>query len=148
MFSWLFSNPLAVGTPAPPFILPDEEGSVFVLNLHRNRNVVLIFYPGDETPICRAQLCQVRDRWELVQKSNTLVFGVNPQPSESHSRFKQRHSLPFPLLVDNGQRVARLYHAHGLIVKRTVYLIGGDGLIHFSRRGKPPIEEVLAAAHS
>lgn len=146
MLSWMFSKPLAAGTPAPPFILPDEEGSVFVLNQHRNKNVILIFYPGDETPVCRAQLCEARDRWELVRQRDATVVGINPQSAASHSRFRQRRQFPFPLLVDNGQRVAKLYHASGLFVRRTVYLIGKDGLVRFARRGKPPIEEVLAAA--
>lgn len=73
------------------------------------------------------------------------VFGVNPQSSESHASFRQKQRLPFPLLVDKGQKVATLYNANGLIVKRTVYLIGPDGKIRFSRRGMPSPDEVLAA---
>ena len=65
MFS-LFSKPLPVGSIAPQFLLPDEDGTVFVLNLNRNKNVVLIFYPGDETPVCRKQLCEVRDNWQRI----------------------------------------------------------------------------------
>jgi peroxiredoxin Q/BCP len=146
MFSWLFSNPLPVGSPAPPFILPDQDGNVFILNQQRGKNVVLVFYPGDDTPVCRRQLCEFRDSWETVKARGSVVYGVNPQSSDSHSKFRGKYNLPFPLLVDNSQRVAKLYKAGGLVVRRTVYLIGKDGTIRFARRGKPSPEEVLAAA--
>lgn len=65
---------------------------------------------------------------------------------EKHATFRAKHQFPFPLLIDRGQEVARLYHANGLIVKRTVYLLGPDGVIRFARRGMPSPAEVLAAA--
>lgn len=112
----------------------------------RGHNVVLVFYPGDDTTVCRRQLCEFRDRSSEAAAKNTLVFGVNPQNAASHHRFRANSKLPFPLLVDRGQRVSELYHARGLIVKRTVYLIGPDGVIRYTRRGTPPPDEVLAAA--
>jgi peroxiredoxin Q/BCP len=146
MLKWLFSAPLPVGSTAPDFSLLDQSGKVVTLSALRGRNVVLIFYPGDETPGCRRQLCEFRDQWEKAQAKNTVVFGVNPQSGVSHAKFRGRHEFPFSLLVDRGQRVAALYHANGLVVKRTVYLIGPDGVIRYAKRGKPPVEEVLAAA--
>lgn len=146
MLDWLFSEPLAVGETAPAFSLPDQDGKIVTLGDLRGRNVVLIFYPGDDTTVCRAQLCEFRDRWAQASTRNTLVFGVNPQSAASHGRFRERSKLPFPLLVDRGQKVGELYHARGLIVKRTVYLIGPDGVIRYARRGKPNADEVLAAA--
>ena len=74
-----------------------------------------------------------------------LVFGVNPQSANSHTGFREKNKLPFPLLVDKGQRVAAMYHANGLFVKRTVYLIDVDGKIRFGRRGMPSPDEVMAA---
>jgi peroxiredoxin Q/BCP len=71
---------------------------------------------------------------------------VNPQGAGSHTDFRSKFGFPFPLLVDKGQRAGGLYHTNGLIVKRTVYLIGPDGTILYARRGKPAPEEVLAAA--
>jgi len=144
MVSW-FSKPLTVGSAAPPFLLPDEEGTVFVLNLHRNKYVVLIFYPGDDTPICTKQMCEVRDNWEKLKAKGVHVVGINPQAAESHGEFRRKHRLPFPLLVDSGKRVARLYNAAGLAVRRTVYVIGKDGRILMGRRGRPSVEEILAA---
>ena len=146
MFSWLFSDPLPPGTPAPDFSLPDDHGSKVTLSALRGKNVVLVFYPGDNTPGCTKQLCEFRDDWEEAKKHGVAVFGVNPQDTASHERFRDKYHFPFPLLVDRGQQVARLYQANGLFVKRTVYLIGPEGVIHFSRRGMPKPAEVLKAA--
>ncbi|MFN3325552.1 MAG: peroxiredoxin [Bryobacteraceae bacterium] len=146
MFSWLFGSPLAAGEPAPEFALPDESGNVVRLSELRGKNVILVFYPADETRICTKQLCEFRDGWEQVRGRNAVVYGVNPRGGESHAKFRAHHALPFPLLIDRGQRVAALYRSNGIIVRRTVYLIGPDGRIRYSRRGKPPVDEVLRAA--
>jgi peroxiredoxin Q/BCP len=146
MFGWMFRPPLAPGTPAPDFTLPDESGRRVTLSDFRGTSVVLVFYPGDDTPVCRKQLCEFRDRWEQVQGRNAVVLGVNPRGGRSHARFRDRHAFPFPLLVDSGQRVAGLYAANGLFVRRTVYLVGPDGIIRYGQRGKPDPAEVLASA--
>ncbi len=145
MLSWLFSDPLPAGSPAPDFELPDDAGRAVKLSALRGKPVVLVFYPGDNTPVCTRQLCEFRDDWAKLRKRGVRIFGVNPQSAQSHERFREKYKLPFPLLVDRGQKVADLYRAGGIIVKRTVYLIGADGLILFARRGKPNPEEVLAA---
>jgi peroxiredoxin Q/BCP len=145
MFSWLFSDPLGVGTAAPDFTLPDDTGQNVSLSALRGQNVLLVFYPGDDTSVCTKQLCQMRDNWGRLPAGRVLVFGVNPQSKESHSKFRQKYSFPFPLLIDKGQKVGELYHANGLIVKRTVYLIGQDGKIRFGKRGTPSPDEVLSS---
>lgn len=146
MLSALFGGPLRVGAEAPDFELPDQDGRVVRLSALRGKNVVLVFYPGDDTPVCRRQLCEFRDGWADAQKSNTVVFGVNPWSSASHSKFRAKYNLPFPLLVDKGQRVGSLYRTNSLLVRRTVYLIGPDGRIRFAERGRPDPKDVLAAA--
>jgi thioredoxin-dependent peroxiredoxin len=146
MFSWLWSDPLPAGSEAPDFSLPDDSGRIVRLAGLRGRNVVLVFYPGDDTPGCTKQLCQLRDDWCEAQSRSVEIFGINPQSARRHSAFRQKYRFPFPLLVDSGQKVGGLYHANGLIVKRTVYLIGPDGTIRFSRRGMPPPAEVLSHA--
>ena len=146
MFSWLWSHPLPAGSAAPDFSLPDESGRMVHLAELRGRNVVMVFYPGDDTSVCTKQLCQFRDAWSDAQARGVEVFGVNPQNARNHEAFRQKCSFPFPLLVDRGQRVGALYHTNGLIVKRTVYLIGRDGVIRFSRRGVPAPRDVLASA--
>ena len=76
-----------------------------------------------------------------------MVFGVNPARSAEHQKFRDKYKFPFPLLIDEGQKIAKLYQAGGWFgPKRTVYLIGPDGNVRYARRGKPSPEEVLAAA--
>jgi peroxiredoxin Q/BCP len=141
--SWLFSDPLTAGTKAPDFTLPDELGHTVTLSKLRGKRVVLVFYPGDDTPGCTKQLCEFRDSWKDVTSAGVEVFGVNPQAATKHEKFKTKYHFPFPLLVDSGQKVAALYNANGLIVKRTVYGIDREGVIRFSRRGKPTPAEVI-----
>jgi peroxiredoxin Q/BCP len=147
MLDWLFSKPLAVGTAAPDFSLADEAGNRVTLSSLRGQNVVLVFYPADDTTVCTKQLCEFRDAWAEVKVRNAAVFGVNPARSARHTAFRQKYRLPFPLLADEGQRVAKLYRANGPgVPRRTVYLIGPDGSIRYARRGKPEPAEVLAAS--
>ena len=82
---------------------------------------------------------------DRLKANNVQVYGINPQSAHSHADFRQKQKLPFPLLVDQGQRLAKLYHANGPFVKRTVYLIDIDGKIRLGRRGAPSPDEVLAA---
>jgi peroxiredoxin Q/BCP len=146
MLSWLFSDPLAVGAAAPDFSLQDDGGQTVTLSALRGRFVVLVFYPGDDTPGCTKQLCQFRDDWSQAKARRVQVFGVNPQNARHHANFRKKFKFPFPLLVDERQKVAQAYHANGLIVKRTVYLIGPDGTVLFAHRGMPSPAEVLALA--
>jgi peroxiredoxin Q/BCP len=146
MFDWLFSAPLPTGTQAPDFDAIDQDGYPVRLAELRGKNVVLIFYPADETSVCRQQLCEFRDLKAEWSANDTVVFGVNPQSARSHQKFREKRALGFPLLVDHGQQIAKRYRANGLFVRRTVYLIGKDGRINYGERGKPSPEKVLASA--
>jgi len=145
MLSWLFSDPLAVGSDAPAFSLVDDSGRCVTLSDLRGRHVVLVFYPGDDTPTCTRQLCQFRDSWDQAAALGVEVFGVNSWSGRRHADFRKKFQFPFALLVDPGQKVAKAYHANGLAIKRTVYLISPGGRILFARRGVPSPAEVLAA---
>jgi peroxiredoxin Q/BCP len=143
---WL-TPPLPVGATAPDFSTSDQDGSPVTLTGLRGKNVVLVFYPADDTTLCTIQLCEFRDCWAQAQASNTVVFGVNPAGCTKHEKFREKYKLPFPLLVDEGQKIAKLYQAGGWFApRRTVYLIGPDGVIRYARRGKPLPDDVLAAA--
>lgn len=147
MLEWMFPAPLPVGAPAPDFVLPDQDGNRVKLSAMRGSNVVLVFYPGDDTLVCTRQLCEFRDDWSAMRAANAVVLGINPARGSRHSRFRDKHRLPFPLLVDQGQKIGRLYRAAGLLApRRTVYLVGPDGTIRYARRGKPAPAEVLAAS--
>jgi peroxiredoxin Q/BCP len=142
-----FTPPLAVGTPAPDFSVPDQDGSRVTLSALLGQNVILVFYPADDTSVCTEQLCEFRDHWPGVQARNAVVFGVNPARSRAHQKFREKCKFPFPLLIDEGQKIAKLYQADGWFVpRRTVYLIGPDGNVRYARRGKPSPDDVLAAA--
>lgn len=147
MLDWLFSDPLPVGSDAPDFSLMSDQGTRLRLSDYRGRqNVVLVFYPRDNTALCTRQLCDFRESWGVATAKATVVFGVNPGSEASHTAFRGKFHLPYPLLVDTGQEVAKLFACNGLIVKRTVYLIGKSGKIRFAKRGVPSPSEVLAAA--
>src|SRR5262249_42454872 len=133
MLTW-FASLLALGAVAPDFTLRDESGNLVRLADFRGRPRVLVFYPMDETPVCRTQLCEFRDHLQEYQPRGVLVPGVNPCSASSHTKFRQNHKFPFPLLVDDGKKVAQLYNASGLIIRRTVYGIGKDGRIVFAER--------------
>lgn len=137
---------LPEGTAAPAFTLQDHSGnSVSLENFRGSKNVVLIFYPGDLTPGCTKQLCEIKDEYSKFKSSNTVVFGVNPAGGESHANFVKKKFLPFPLLVDEGGRVAQAYDCKGMIAtKRTVYVIDKNGVITLAREGKPPVPEILS----
>lgn len=143
----LFSDPLPVGSPAPDFTAEDQDRNTVTLSALKGQTVVLVFYPGDDTPTCTVQLCELRDNWQTLQQRGIRVFGVNPRGAASHQSFREKFNLPFPLLIDRGGKLAAKYNAGGaLIVRRTVYAIGPDGTIQFAQRGKPTPAQILATS--
>ena len=145
MLSLFTTKPLPAGSTAPLFTCLDEQGKEFVLEEQRGQSVVLVFYPMDNTPVCTSQLCALRDNYQEIRERSALVYGINPAGEARHAGFRARHSFPFPLLVDTGKRVARMYRCAGILVKRTVYVIDEKGVIQYARRGNAPVEEILAA---
>src|SRR5512132_2255618 len=103
-----------VGAPAPDFALKDGSGNEWRLSDHRGKVVVLRCYPGDETPICRRQMCSVRDRWEDYAATGAEVVGISTDSVESQQEFAKHHDLPLRLLSDSDQTVANLYGARSL----------------------------------
>ena len=122
------------GNPAPDFTLLDGEGKPWRLSDHNGKVVVLLFYPGDETPICTRQMCSVRDRWEDYAATGAEVVGISTNSVESHKSFAAHHELPLRLLTDTDRKIADLYGAQSLIpgkVARSVFVINGDGVITY-----------------
>ncbi|MBL8028380.1 MAG: peroxiredoxin [Fibrobacteres bacterium] len=138
---------LVVGSIAPEFVLPSQAGDTIKLSDYSNKSyVVLVFYPGDATPVCTKQLCAIRDDFASFKSKNAVVFGVNPGGADSHKSFVAKHSFPFPLLVDEGKKVSKLYGCDALImIQRTVYIIAPDGKIIYAKRGNPSTEEITTA---
>ncbi|HZI49220.1 MAG TPA: peroxiredoxin, partial [Pyrinomonadaceae bacterium] len=110
------------------------EGNTWRLSEHLGKVIVLLFYPGDETPICTRQMCSVRDRWEDYAATGAEVVGVSTDSVESHKAFAEHHDLPLRLLSDTGRKVADLYRANSLVpgkVARSVFVIDADGVIRY-----------------
>ena len=95
---------------------------------------MLLFYPGDETPICTRQMCSVRDRWADYSATGAEVVGISTNTVESHKSFTEHHDLPLRLLADVDRRVADLYGAQSLIpgkVARSVFVIDAKGVLRY-----------------
>jgi peroxiredoxin Q/BCP len=127
-------SPAREGSTAPDFALRDGDGAEWRLSDHRAKAVVLLFYPGDETPICTRQMCSVRDRWEDYAATGAEVVGISTNTVDSHKNFAEHHNLPLRLLADVDRKVADLYGALSLIpgkVARSVFVIDPNGVIRY-----------------
>ncbi len=127
-------SPVREGSIAPDFVLQDGDGAEWRLADNRGKVVVLLFYPGDETPICTRQMCSVRDRWEDYAATGADVIGISTNTVDSHKHFAEHHNLPLRLLADVDRKVADLYGAQSLIpgkVARSVFVIDANGVIRY-----------------
>jgi peroxiredoxin Q/BCP len=139
---------LTVGDTAPNFTAKTSDGGSIQLNeLVKSASVVLIFYPGDDTPVCTKQLCSFRDSFEDLKALDCAVFGVNPANEAKHAKFAHKHGFPFPLIVDAGGEVAKLFGCRGIfgIITRWVFVIGSDRKVLYAVKGNPPVSDILAA---
>jgi peroxiredoxin Q/BCP len=124
-----------VNTPAPDFTLKDGNGNDWRLSDHRGKVVVLLFYPGDETPVCTRQMCSLRDRWSDYLVTGAEVVGISSDSVDSHKAFAANHNLPLRLLSDPDRAVATLYRAKSIIpgrVARSVFVIDAKGILRYS----------------
>jgi peroxiredoxin Q/BCP len=135
---------LEEGKAAPAFTLTDAKGKKVSLADFRGKNVVLYFYPKDDTPGCTKEACGFRDSWKELGKLDTVVLGVSADDAASHQKFIGKYKLPFPLLSDPGREVMKKYGAYGEkmmygkktvgVIRSTVW-IGPDGKVrkHWAR---------------
>ncbi|HEY4823603.1 MAG TPA: peroxiredoxin [Solirubrobacteraceae bacterium] len=118
-----------VGEQAPDFELPGTDGP-FRLSEHRGERVVLLFYPGDNTPVCTKQFCSYRDSGGDFASLDATVVGISSQDLASHEDFIAKNNLNVPLLADEDQAVAKTYSAGGRLgVKRAVIVIDEQGIV-------------------
>ncbi len=121
---------LKAGDTAPDFTLPDQDGnSVSLSDLLTQGPVLLYFYPADFTPGCTKEACDIRDMHEDISDVGIRVIGISPQDGKSHTRFRQKHGLPFTLLADTDKSVVRAFGADGPLgigVRRATFLIDPD----------------------
>ncbi|MFI4920385.1 MAG: peroxiredoxin [Gammaproteobacteria bacterium] len=141
---------LKVGDTAPDFTLPDQDGRpVHLAELLAKGPVLLYFYPADFTPVCTKEACAFGALEPELARAGVTLLGISPQDGETHTRFRERYSLPFPLLADPDKQVVRAYDCNGLLgfgVSRVTYLIGGDGRIQEVAKAALRIAPHLALA--
>lgn len=144
---------MKTGDDAPSFTLKDGDGEDWTLANHKGKPVVLLFYPGDNTPVCTAQLCSVRDHWSEYQATGAEVVGVSTDTVESHKGFAEKNQLPLRLLSDGDRKVSELYDMKSWLPGRSargVVVIDADGKIAYHKTQplslfRPADDDVLAA---
>ena len=108
------ADELQVGDKAPDFSLPDQDGKTVSLKSLKGKQMVLYFYPKDDTPGCTKEACGFRDSLKAIEKINTVVLGVSMDNAASHHKFIKKYSLPFPLLCDEDGTVTKAYGVYKL----------------------------------
>jgi len=117
---------------APDFELTADDGGCFRLSEHLGQHLLMVFYPGDNTPVCTAQLCDYRDGIDAFAGLGVTVVGISADDTESHCEFRDKHNLPFTLLSDTDYTVAKRYGCKGALgMKRAVFLLDEVGVIRY-----------------
>ena len=129
---------LEIGTKAPDFSLPDQNGEIHSLSDYKGKKVILYFYPKDNTSGCTKQACGFSDRYPQFKEKGAVILGVSKDSVASHKKFEEKYSLPFTILSDTELEVIKAYDVwkekknYGKVsmgVVRTTYLIDEDGII-------------------
>ncbi|MSR15113.1 MAG: peroxiredoxin [Gammaproteobacteria bacterium] len=142
------------GSAAPAFSLNDAAGETRTLAEFRDHDVIIYFYPKDDTPGCTKEACGFRDLWPALEKRGVVILGISPDGAASHTAFSERYELPFILLSDPSKKVMEKYGAFGekmlygkksLGVIRSTVWVGGDGKVRKHWRKVPKAETHPAA---
>jgi len=129
---------LKEGDPAPEFSAPASHGTTVSLADYRGKNVILYFYPKDDTPGCTKEACAFRDNFAVFKKKGAVILGVSVDPVKAHDKFAEKFKLPFTLVADVDKKIVSAYGVWGqktfmgrtyLGTHRVTFLIGPDGLI-------------------
>lgn len=149
---------IAAGEPAPDFTLSRADGVAVSLRDYRGKNVIVYFYPRDDTPGCTKEACGFRDLWGDIQREDAVILAISPDSGSAHERFSRKYDLPFTLLSDPTKEVMRQYGAYGEkkmygqktvgVIRSTVW-VGPDGTVRkrwprVTNAARHP-EDVLAA---
>jgi thioredoxin-dependent peroxiredoxin len=148
---------LTEGKKAPAFTGIDQDGKKVTLAQFKGKNVVLYFYPQDNTPTCTVQACNLRDNFGILQKEGFVVIGVSPDEVDKHKKFETKFALPFSLLADPARTIIdkygvwgekQLYGRQYMGLLRTTFVIDGKGVIRkifHKPKSKQHTEEILNA---
>ena len=126
----------SVGSTVPSFELKDQYGNLFQIDsVLGKKNLVIYFYPKDDTPGCTAEACAFRDQFEVFKEADAMIIGISAQSVESHLDFAKKHNLNFTLLSDDGNKVRKLFgvpsNVFGLIPGRVTYIVNKKGKVLF-----------------
>ena len=143
---------LGTGDKAPDFTLPGTGGRSYSLSDYAGSTVVLVFYPGDDTPVCTKQLCSYNNELQQFTGLGAQVLAVSAQDVASHERFATKHGFDFPLLSDTDKSVAQKYGTLGPLgfPRRSVFVIDKAGVVRYAHRAIAgltfrPVDELVGA---
>lgn len=143
---------VSVGDKAPDFTLPGTGGQAYSLSQYSGKTVVLVFYPGDDTPVCTKQLNCYNNELAQFVDVGAQVLAISAQDIASHERFATKHGFQFPLLSDTDKAVAGLYGTLGPLgfPRRSVFVIDAQGVVRYAHRAIAgltfrPVEELVGA---
>jgi peroxiredoxin Q/BCP len=142
---------LGVGDRAPDFTLAGTGGQEYTLSAYRGQPVVLVFYPGDDTPVCTKQLNSYNDDLTEFGEMNAQVLAISAQDVASHEAFADKHGFAFPLLADPDKKTAGAYGTLGPLgfPRRSIFIVDGDGVVRYVHRAIAgltfrPVSELIA----
>ena len=127
---------IGIGDRAPDFELHGTGGRMYTLSEFRGRPVVLVFYPGDDTPVCTKQLSSYNDGLQQFEDLDAQVLGISAQSVASHNQFAAKQGFRFPLLADPDKKVAHTYGTVGPLgfPRRSVFVVDRDGVVRYAHR--------------
>jgi len=127
-------NELKIGSTIPSFTLPDQNGNLFDINsVLGKKNLVIYFYPKDDSPGCTAQACTFQDQFEVFTQADAVIIGISGQSVKSHKEFAEKHRLSFTLLSDEGNKIRKQFgvptNLLGLLPGRVTYISDKTGKV-------------------
>ncbi|MFN8206840.1 MAG: peroxiredoxin [Bacteroidales bacterium] len=130
-------NEVKVGSTIPSFSLPDQNGNIFqIASLIGKKNMVIYFYPKDDSPGCTAQACAFRDQFEVFREADAEIIGISSQSVASHKEFAEKHRLTYTLLSDEGIKIRKLFgvptNLFGLLPGRVTYVADKTGKVIYT----------------
>ena len=132
-----YMNKIEIGSSIPAFTLPDQNGNLFDINsVLGKKNLVIYFYPKDDSPGCTAQACSFRDQFEVFREADAVIIGISGQSVESHKEFAEKHRLSFILLSDEGDKIRKQFgvpsNLLGLLPGRVTYIADKTGKVIYT----------------
>jgi peroxiredoxin Q/BCP len=130
-------NQIEIGSAIPEFTLPDQDGNMFDINsVAGKKNLVIYFYPKDDTPGCTREACYFRDQFEVFKEADAMIIGISGQSVESHKKFAKKYRLSFTLLSDAGNKVRKQFGVPsglmGLLPGRVTFVVDKSGKVIYT----------------